>query len=569
MSGETQMHIDPSLTPHRGYADVQAEIISIQDRQRALNGAQNAEYFSLPPEVTGAVDSFGDDYDTAYSQALENDQPLPAIDVIKLKSLGVSDAFVADFVESDALEDELGNRYRELDIFAPEKAAEVLATLTDIESRIDYPKMAAAMIDDAKPELNKKFSLIAGTKQLIEAGQPLGFTYLASTHDKVLRDVVELQGAGYMLDNAPEHSSSPDAEFNIHQFVEAAMDDISTAASLTIDYRSHDIPNHPSRELRWQLLRAANFTRNATELTPENVAGLHSHAMNQAMMAAVNAHVQRSVAALPARDYEFDTSSDSYAQMTEQARNIDALKAAEAIEIEGNLGDLPFEFDADELRDYLMSNFPALALENTRKIDFRPLTKEEDKNDTTNGLMQWDKELGGGVITISDAKVKQYYAQLAAEYPDGELINQAVSKEEMLEVIAHEVAHVLHTVLPVAALKRWHEMREKHPTNVTAYVKERFDAVHVHRYQEDFAESIALYTQNPAALDAISEPRFVAVEQIFEEFMPDAANVKKARRQIIDRRSNRDASVGKTKDDIRATYLAHENVMAEIVPKDS
>ncbi len=205
----------------------------------------------------------------------------------------------------------------------------------------------------------------------------------------------------------------------------------------------------------------------------------------------------------------------------EMARAIDVEAALDSLQVVGDLSGLPFAFSEAELKEFISANVPALAIADVCRLEFRPLTKDEDPNGVRLGIVNSSVK-GESTIIISDLKVSEHYAKILEASGNGGDANarQAAAVEakiKMLLTIAHEYAHPLHDTLPVAALHRWEEDCGNDTAHLTPYAKEYMNQMHPDRYMEAFAESVALFSCLPGDLLAVSSTGFASLWRLFSE----------------------------------------------------
>lgn len=128
---------------------------------------------------------------------------------------------------------------------------------------------------------------------------------------------------------------------------------------------------------------------------------------NDRLSAAVNCRLTQKLKELPADEFEADINSEAHARLIEHVKGTDVAEGLKRLEVSGSFENLPFDFNEEELKLFLLTSVPAAALASVKRIQFRPMTQEEGKEDTTLGLHTWSKELDGSEIIISDLKLRE------------------------------------------------------------------------------------------------------------------------------------------------------------------
>ncbi|MEO5499605.1 MAG: hypothetical protein ABIR46_03835 [Candidatus Saccharimonadales bacterium] len=208
--------------------------------------------------------------------------------------------------------------------------------------------------------------------------------------------------------------------------------------------------------------------------------------------------------------------------------SIDLEKELERIKVDG-LELLPFDFSEAELRDYIRSNIPAIALEGLNNIVFRNATEKEIERDsrsnTFNGkgvtLAHHSHDLSenSADIVVFVDRYQKSHDDLILKDPNKLFVDWIV-KNQVLDTVAHELAHALHHTLPVSILHEWDQVASDEKVEVTGYVSEMNKLDHNHRYMEDFADSFSLYVNDPRELSTLAGKRYAMMRAIVTKLKP-------------------------------------------------
>lgn len=563
--------------PKPEYAAIEASIEALEQEANLAWEAMNNAYETAPDEARQSIDKFQEDFETATTQAVDNGEAQPTLSSFLETAEGLPDEYKTGAFGYESVVTKIESAETELEKYVPENALKVAEKAKKLEASLDYDKVVAeAFADDDRTEPSQEgvrlssinllydvSKMIAVRKQL-DSPTSLDYNRLKSLEHSLAEYEQNWQERGLLREEADKSFEVSDITLTTEQItdIEAHINDVY---SVRTKYKKFD----NTIRTKTQSVLALTSQIKESEEAPQNLDDIYMRSgvvYNEQLGTALNKRLTDKLNELPADEFEADIDSKGYAKLVEQARNIDVAEALKSIEVSGSFENLPFEYSEAELKLFLLTSVPETALASVKRIQFRPMTKEEDEEDTTLGLYKWSDELNGSEIIISDAKVKERYEhiqELMGDHENGEAMATLNAKSRMLRTITHEFGHALHEVLPVAALKRWEEQRATDPTNVTAYVKDRHDSNHHHRYMEDFADTMALFINQPEELIITSPVRFNAMRQIFEEYMPvytDVTQKLQEHRITSDRmiRTNK----GLSDEDVKTTYLSHETLYA-------
>lgn len=566
----SSLHIEAEPKP--AYAVIEASIEAMEEEVTSIWETMNTAYEASSDEVKQKIDQLEEDYGAEVQRAEEQGDERPSLANFLSTADDIPEEFKTGMLAYEASTVKIEAAEEELEKYAPEKAVEVRQKVAELEASLDYDKVVAqayADEDDTTPFEGVRYSSInllydvsrvVSVRKLLESDTPLTYRRLKSVERSLEVSAAEYAEKGLMREQGKAVAETVPSLTD--EQITALEAHIKGVYDLRIKYKKFD------GTLLKKTQTVLNLTRQMKERddeVPTDLDEIYTRAkivFNDGLGAAVNLRLTQKLKELPADEFDADINSEAYTQLVEQARGTDLAEALKKLEISGSLENLPFEFSETELKLFLLTSVPAVVLASVKRIQFRSMTQDEDKEDNTLGLHKWSEELGGSEIIISDAKVRERYQdilELFGDDPNAEQYAQLSARNRMLQTITHEFGHELHEILPVAALKRWEEQRASDPTNITAYVKSRHDSDHMHRYMEDFADTMALFINQPEILTVISPTRFNAMQQIFEEVMPlypEATKKLQYRRISVDRTTR--LSKGMSDELVKSTYLSHE-----------
>jgi hypothetical protein len=558
------------VQPPTEHLRIEASIEAIDQEADLAWEQMNIAYESGSESQKQNIDELLESYDTSAAEAAEKDEVQPSLSSF-LEGADVPEGYRAGALAYESSMTKTEAAEAELEKHTPEKAAEVKAQAAKLTASLNYDKVvAAAFADDDSPNTlggirHASISLLydvgqaIGVAKLLEQGGSMpSYSMLQSVERTLTSYADDWKEKGLLKEKTADSVETNGFVLSAEQITEIETH-ITDVYAIRNKYKNldGDIQRKTQHVLRLSHLVQAEQPNNVTDLFQRN-----GVIYNEGLSAAINRRIVQKLGELPSSEFETDITSGAYAHLMEQARMVNAAEALQDFEISGSFENLPFAYSEDELKLFLLSSIPVAAFIALKRLQFRTMTKEEDKEDNTLGFHTWSEELGGSEIVISVAKVREHYEyirELMGQDKDAEAAAQLSAKNTMLHAITHEFGHALHEALPVAALKRWDEQRTSDRTNITAYVRNRFDNNHHHRYMEDFADSMAMFINKPEVLTVISPIRFNAMQQIFEEYMPLYPEVTKKlqeRRISIDKTVR--ASKGTSDAKLKSLYLSHE-----------
>ena len=476
--------------PKHAYVTIEASIEVMEEEANSTWETMKNAYEASSDEVKQKVDQLAEDYGAAVQKGEER----PSLGSFLSTAEEIPEEFKTGMLAYEASTVKIEAAEKELEKHAPEKTAAVTQKAAELEASLDYDKVVAqayADDDDTTPfegarlssiNLLYDVSTVIGVRKLLESDTPLAYQRLKSVEHSLETSAAEFAEKGLIREQgeAVAETVSPLTDEQITG-VEAH---IKNVYELRTKYKKFDGMLQKKTQAVLGLTRQM---KERDEEVPTDLDELYTRAKviyNDGLGAAVNRRLTQKLKELPAEEFEADIDSEAYARLIEQVKGTDVAEALKRLEVSGSLENLPFEFSEAELKLFLLTSVPAAALASVKRVQFRPMTQEEDKEDNTLGLHKWSDELGGSEIIISDAKVRERYQdilELFGDDPNAEQYAQLSARNRMLQTITHEFGHELHEILPVAALKRWEEQRASDPTNITAYVKSRHDSDHKHR----------------------------------------------------------------------------------------
>lgn len=386
---------------------------------------------------------------------------------------------------------------------APYRAEEVGWKMAEIESTLDYSKIAKDMLNDEMDDLAPgKISRIFGASELVKRDE-IGPTDLESMGRHIDKVSSDLEALGYIN---PEVEAQSEKEVD-----EALLDrvrDNRAARILSEKYKSKYLAKPDSMAVE-MLDRIDNQAESEFTIEDWRVSGRF---YNQPLTQAIKREVAEKAKELPAFDYELSVKSEAYQEMVTEARSINPDEAIKDLIIEGQFEEYCF-LSAEGIKADLKRKIPPIATKNIHSIHLVETLGQKD-DIVTEGLTIFSDS--GSSILIS-----KHGAQQDLEFYEDDPQHEQIVGFLRRQVLYHESAHQLHESLPAAALNMWSEAVESEPVNITDYVERMNSEVHPNRHKEDFADSVSTYLTNAKKLRDQSPARFEALTRIYNDFMPN------------------------------------------------
>lgn len=456
------------------------------------------------PRVKQSIHLLRARYEATYSDSESSNAPS-----FRDLLLEVQDSLPQDYVQAELAREEAcqkSNRlYAELISCAPEKAADLLPKLIQLEASINYDKAASIVLHSTydSRQVRRKIGLIIDTRTLIDRGEIPSYKQLCEIESLIEQYRLEWAENGLLYDEANqtqplEHTLST---LELSQYLEEAIEKICNIYELGGIYGQN--------LTRYVLLAnriSSLFPDDYEPVTKDNLLDMQGGALNPAFAAAIVKEIDHILAAMAP-----DTESDVYKSFVEKAKNMDVECALDMLCVDGNIEGLPFNFDEVELKTFLQEHIPPLALNAVKVTHFLPI----------DGYRIAGQHRFEGV-DISDEMLWTLYGEATKEANNTEKTRADLLidiKERALGFIVHEYAHALHQVLPPAALERWHKKRASDKTYVSPYVQYHVAHGTPHKYMEDFTESMRLFVMEPEELRRISPIRYEAMEELLADLM--------------------------------------------------
>jgi hypothetical protein len=535
------------------YEILEEEIKRLHDESRAADAFLVA--YGADPAHTEMLESSVAAYSEAKAEAEQAEQKPPhPLDF--LSSYGGVPGEVVEALR--ILEDTPGaveSLEDELEAQTPEKAEALARRAADLEARIDYNAMARIIVvedsDAVPPELadtSAGVSQVIGLLQLLEAGETDNYIGISQLYDKIGRLEEKWTQHNLLTEHERPSETSTESENPLGKTVKL----LELIKDITDPLHERYRDNHQLKQRN--LSRILRDTKYLQELCAEEEPPKW-HLISDARQWVTNEPLRAALATatrdrLSPNQYDLFMDSEAYQELAEQVRNIDVDAALDSLDLQIDFGEVPFEFSETELKDFLRSEIPPLALERVKRLEFREMTDEEDEKDVRAGFQYYDNELGGSVIVMS-TQVMRENAEFEAEDGDQEA-QRKWAKGEMLGTLTHEYGHTIHTTMPVALLRLWERAREREQVDVTPNVQQRYDEGHDHRFGEDFADSLKLFRRDSPTLHVLAPYRFEAMSTIFGEIMPGYD--PDAEYAFVDRLQQKWAERGETAEVIRAEH---------------
>lgn len=386
------------------------------------------------------------------------------------------------------------------------KAEQIGGQLKDLESRLDYQKIAEDFVTGETDELAPdQLSRMMGASDLIKKGK-MDLADLETADRDRASWSKNLEALGYI-------SLDPEMQDNIQEVDEALLDRIRNELSVQVLAEKYkgNYPSLPDFQATVALHRIDMC--DATEFTAKAWQERRSF-YNDPMKQAIKGRLTEIAAELPAFDYELSTESAAYQEIAAEAREIDPIEAVKDLEIIGDFEEACF-LNPAKIKDSIIRNIPPIASKDITQIKLvKSIAADVKEGYITAGQIEHSYE--GSVISISE-KAFLYDLNFLEDDPDYQQVMQFFAKKHLY----HEAGHRLHRSLPVAALNRWKAATDLEQVNVTDYVEDMNKQRHLHRHREDFADSLSIYLTSPGNLKDMSPARFEAMTDIYHDFMPN------------------------------------------------
>ncbi len=525
---------DQKIAPHQpAYIEVEARKEELEGQFFATDDSMRDIRDKANSEIQTRIDDLDDRYHNAFEEV--NEQATEKLDLETLidQHPDIPIEYIDQLRTLDRLRVALEASDTELEKYAPERLAVVLAKAKDLEARIDYDAfvaIASKRLDDTKAQFTFR---LEPDKAFFDMCQVTSIRYLVEQHPDSLNygtlrsmdlDLESLRQKytemGIIRDAPVEVTPVPTYP---EDFVLSVRNKLEQAHILNIRYRSSKTrySNNRLQELG-ELIQVLN----AKPDEPTSYSDVISRApllLNERYAQALKKALADRYEELNPIEFSFDKNTDAYRQEVARMREINPLEAVSNMELVGLDGQLPAGLTRAHIISQMLFSIPPVALERLKKFSIRPMTLEENKEDTTLGFCNL-YGLQGYEIVISDQKITEDINYNTALMGDRELAEFA-AREKALYTVTHELAHAFHDALPLAAVQEWHTVATANPTHVTPYVKSMYKQEHSHRYMEDFAESVALFITKPYELKESSPERYECLQRLYTEFMPTYTDI--------------------------------------------
>ncbi len=434
----------------------------------------------------------------------------------------------------------LKNSGVELAEHASEQAASALDLASDLEARLDYDKLVGALMGreqklgtGSRSPVNLMYDTMRlhSIRQMLEGGiVGIPAEELEGAKAGLRQFEDDWRGHGLLRsDKDAEHDQNvPQLSANQSRQL---VSDLEKAEMLNSRYK-FSRTNLLNSEIYFDITNIARIL-SSPEVPPKDLNDAFisvSLALNDGLRGALSKQLLAGIRRLPPHDFDVNIDTDRYAAFIERARAIDVDEALGQMEVAGDFAELPFDYSEKRLKEFLGKSIPPVALAGVKRVEFRPMTKEEDGEDGASGYHLYQKEIDGSVVVIATTRLRDIY-QSAMHDDETESAAESAKWAElsaraaMENTLVHEFGHELHEQLPTAALKRWDDASSSDPVHITRYVKRQFEADNMHAYCEDFADSNELFVMLPEALHSMSSVRYDQMSQLYHELMPTYGEV--------------------------------------------
>jgi hypothetical protein len=241
---------------------------------------------------------------------------------------------------------------------------------------------------------------------------------------------------------------------------------------------------------------------------------------------------------------------------------------------------------ANQLKLSLASSLPPAMLRGIKSITLTIKDKDFDKdpdrppNEEIAGRAKPEYDDEGNLILTRIEIYKDSMQRIKTRiesYPEFKQYAENMVIMNFIETVFHEIAHSVHDMMTFDEMRKWDQITDKYPTNVTWYVKrsgeerklrlknndgelreipEGNQIARARQKREDFCETFVLYCTYPARLQVVSPERYAFMHEFFLNYTKDEfknAFAREKEQQIADRKAIWRAN-GKTEEDIRQQF---------------
>lgn len=513
------------------YLLAEQQLADLETAQESLYREAIALRDALGPEETERFDQADKNYDKIYEDANEKGQEPPAyIDFLE-QEMGSEQPAIIKLRAAEAYDSAIGRAEAMLEAHAAEKADAVWKQAKVLEAAADYKAIAA------KFEVNgyaygkelQQLSFVSGVRRLLNADAPVTYHQLLSMQRELeyIDRSWEEDGLKVTVEDSKQNPYTEllnQEPYDISASLTVVEDTITKALDIRKKFGSNI---HKTARLQWQTqgimqdLRSIQTLSSTKEVSADSLFLSRERTINAPLQHALLQAINSRLTALPPEDFEGDPTSDAYTAIANSARNIDSAEALAAVEISGDLSELPVEITEEEIRSFIAETVPPIAIERVKKIAFREMTDKENPDGKKMGHNSLNMQTNTSEIVINSKVIHELFnSYVTSNKVESGDVAADMAKDDIKEVLLHEFGHSLHDTLPYAALRIWDMAASSDTTNVTGYVKNMHDEDHGHRHMEDFADSLALFGTRSHVLGVVSNPRLIALQAIYMDFMP-------------------------------------------------
>lgn len=280
---------------------------------------------------------------------------------------------------------------------------------------------------------------------------------------------------------------------------------------------------------------------------------------NTGLLDGIHHYLRYRLQKLPPYEYTLNVRTNEFRDIATDCREMPGQKLLEQVDIEAEGGQPPFGLTDGDIRLMLAESMPPVALHGGLRIVFRDMAAEELESFSLD-----DTEPIGMSCTLPDRSSLLVISPgaITRRIPAGDDPAKSNQRRQSLALreIGHELGHVLHSKLPLAALVEWERMTAAVPHPITNYVKLAGKHSRDRRLSESFAEANKLFLFSPYRLMIASGDHFQAMNQLYHNFFPGYRhNLKQVIAQTIEQgRSYYEGKLRMGETAVRSHFLRHE-----------
>lgn len=242
---EKDLEMASPTTEPLGYKDIEAELSLLEAEADALWQAGAAQYNATDDATRALFDAAQDEYTVLVEGADAGDTSHVRLSAF-LAEKGVPGALIRTVFAEEELTKEIQRKEAELDKFASEKAKDLLTVLATVESRLDYDKIAEAMLSDGGLNLGGEVSIVIGSRRILEKDDSISYNWLRYIQASVERLIQDWEQKGFIKEE-PQAIETGAPTDDVYATVDLVRDNIRKADSLQRKFRQDQYGERASR----------------------------------------------------------------------------------------------------------------------------------------------------------------------------------------------------------------------------------------------------------------------------------------------------------------------------------